>query len=348
MKFKLIRCASMVLAVACVFLLACPAFAEGINYRDYETRVDVDGDNDLVTISIPVDWCEGALVYGTGTLFRQWHGSTFSWDFTDSVMEYDKLRVYIAPFGTAFAGWEYDYADGRYLSTNNIPSGATFKVDFAIKLESSDGDISFKSSDFRSYSVDNSYASFITSSRQSPNPTIDSNNWLNFSFEGDIPTDSDGWFPFMNVYMNGQTSGGIFYFELRSFEIQLSINALYRLNETTQENNALLREVERQLEEQGKTMNDILNGTPEQNEAADDAAGILGNKGDQLGGLVDDIQTEKPNLDSVDVDKIIPSAGINTLSGAISPIAENPLVIKILVMVGTLLLVSYVLFGKKG
>lgn len=346
MKSKLIRLSSVAMVVVLLVLLACPAFAEEINYRDYVTHVDVDGDNDLVTVSIPAEWCEGQIVYGDGTELREWLGPSFCWDFTDSVSSYDKLRVYIAPFGTAYGSWDYDYGNGRYLSTSNIPSGTTFNIDFAIRLESTNNDISYKSNDFRSYSVDDSRA--ILYSKYFPTPTTDSDGWLNFSFAGDIPTDSDGWFPFMMVYMNGQLPGGIFEFELRNFEINLSISALYRINETTQENNALLREVKRQLAEQGKTMDDILNGTPEQNEVVGNISGALTDKGDQLGGLVDDIQTEKPALDSVDVDSIIPQTGITTLSGAISPIAENPLIIKILVMVGTLLLVSYVLFGKRG
>ena len=94
----------------------------------------------------------------------------------------------------------------------------------------------------------------------------------------------------------------------------------------------------------------IMNGTPEQNESANNAAGILGNKGEQLGDLAGAIQADKPDLGSVNtnVGDLVPSSGVNTLTSAISPIANNDLVIKVLVMVATLILVSYVLFGKRG
>ena len=117
MKSKLIRLSSVAMVVVLLVLLACPAFAEEINYRDYVTHVDVDGDNDLVTVTIPGEWCEGQIVYGAGTELREWLGPSVSWDFTNSVSSYDKLRVYIAPFGTAYGSWYRDYVRYCYGRT---------------------------------------------------------------------------------------------------------------------------------------------------------------------------------------------------------------------------------------
>lgn len=95
-------------------------------------------------------------------------------------------------------------------------------------------------------------------------------------------------------------------------------------------------------------LGEFINGSDEMNETADNSSNELTDKGNELGSLADDMQAIKPNTDSVDVGSIVPSNGINLLSASISPFSSNPLVIQLLVMVGTLMLVSYVLFGKRG
>lgn len=329
------------MAVAFIFVLACPAFAEAINYRDYEGSVKVEGDKDIVTIDLPVDWFHGLISMPDGSGLKHWGGHEVSYTIPYST---NRLNVYLAPFGQEIGAYNKPYT-GRYLSMDNIPSDAEFYMQIGVTTDTPDA---FSVSTFqeRVYAVNDNYASLYDIHQYPGGPG--GSFAVSHVFDA---VASEGWFPEFVMYIDSTSSsflGRTLSVVVYNLQIEVSISSLYRLQEETGRTNELLTEVNRQLAEQGKTMQDILNGTPEQNEIAGNISGALTDKGDQLGDLIDDIQTEKPNTDSVDVDNIIPQTGITFLSGAITPIAENPLVIKILVMVGTLLLVSYVLFGKRG
>lgn len=92
----------------------------------------------------------------------------------------------------------------------------------------------------------------------------------------------------------------------------------------------------------------LMNGTPEQNESANNAAGQMGEQADKIDSLIDQATPERPNLDAVDRTDVVPNAGVSVLTSTLSPIINNELVVKIMLMVATLMLVGYVLFGKKG
>ena len=74
----------------------------------------------------------------------------------------------------------------------------------------------------------------------------------------------------------------------------------------------------------------------------------MGDSGDKLGDLGDDMQTSKPSTEDVDLNGITPNDGLNDITVSLKPVITNDLVVKLMIMVATLMLVSYVLFGKKG
>lgn len=97
-------------------------------------------------------------------------------------------------------------------------------------------------------------------------------------------------------------------------------------------------------------LNDILTGTPEQNEDADNAKDELDNKKDQIEDLVDQMTPSKPDTDSVDTDIGAIAGDVSTelLADGLAPILNHEIILSMLTIVCAVCLVGYVLFGKGG
>lgn len=367
MKSNLIRLSAVVMLVVFIFSLAVPASASGwdksnitvIDYLDYadSDHLEIDTNQSFVVIDIPADHAESVFVQNIDN-----KDNTFADGTSDTVMipSGDNTIKYLS-----FPTLDYHYTenrtrDGYLFDVSNFPQGTTMSWEWTIEFTGYSGDITNLGDSFDYwcyfFNAPDEYGWSYRGGRTSlfGLPAYDDTKKIVAYCE----------------YKHGSSTVGstspyvapLIRFESLEFsklpaEITVKTSSVKVMIPITddlldlaqsEKTQKMLNEINNQLAEQGKTMDDLLNGTPEQNEIAGNISDALTDKGEQLGGLIDDMQTEKPNLDSVDVDKIIPSTGITTLSSAISPIAENPLVIKILVMVGTLLLVSYVLFGKKG
>lgn len=136
--------------------------------------------------------------------------------------------------------------------------------------------------------------------------------------------------------------------DIGNFMFEMSITDAER--QLLQENKDLLNEVNAQLAEQGKTMNDILNGTPEQNEQISGAVGEMGSAGDKLGDLADQMQVDRPDASdmNVSINSFIPETSLLAYTAPILAFWENDSLQAMLIIVLTLVLVSWVMFGKKG
>ena len=98
-------------------------------------------------------------------------------------------------------------------------------------------------------------------------------------------------------------------------------------------------------------LGDLANGTPEQNQQAQDAVGGLNSSTDKLGQLGDTMASvEKPSIDSnkISADSLVPHTSLVVLSSPFQALWENKQLLAMLTIVVTLVLVSWVFFGKKG
>lgn len=341
MKRNFIRIFSLFVSVMLIFVMALPAFAGGLDYNDYVSNVMVDGDNDLVTVSFPTSYA-GWVAYenltdkvGEGAGEIQWFSfSTYNqWQIFCNFPT-SRIDVSNIPNGTR-VGFGVDLVIQR---TTYMPTNQSFEEEVNIVYLLKDGTTTSQS------------LGSVTKTRYQYEFTYEI-SLTTTDFPLEIPNNADSMYLEIKIRSHaGNVGSWTCKCTAQYFDMEMKISSLYRQQQLTGKTNKLLDEVNRQLEEQGRTMNDILNGTPEQNESANNSAGILGDKGDQLGDLADSIQPDKPDLDGVNtnVGDLVPSTGLSALSSAISPIANNDLVIKVLVMVATLILVSYVLFGKRG
>lgn len=98
-------------------------------------------------------------------------------------------------------------------------------------------------------------------------------------------------------------------------------------------------------------LGDMVNGTPEQNQQAQDVVGGLNSSTDKLGQLGDTMASvEKPTIDSnkISAGSLVPSTSLVVLSSPFQALWENNQLLAMLTIVVTLVLVSWVFFGKKG
>lgn len=140
-------------------------------------------------------------------------------------------------------------------------------------------------------------------------------------------------------------------FRMLTCTLMMTLDSLVFQQNQTGKTNKILASVEKQLEAQNKTLEDLLQGTPEQNQAADEAVGTLQGSGNKLNDLNDSLNSvEKPDVSEFDVsiDSLIPSTSLTALTTPILAFWENDTLKAMLVIVLTLVLVSWVFFGKKG
>lgn len=288
----------MCLTIAVIFCMVCPTFAEEINYRDYETKVKVDGDNDIVTVEFPTEWIRGMIGTRSGTGLYKWNGAVLD-TYLNSVP--DEIRLYCAPFGTIFSRYTGTY-NGRYLSLDNIPSDSEFTIQFGYGGNASSG-IAWGSADERFYSVNDTDAEYYF---KSVHDLGGEGGTHYYTFSSTVSTGSGkGWFPmyiFTVESLDDNFYGDHFYLEVTKFQLEISISSLYRLQEQSGITNELLTEVNRQLEEQGKTLDEVLEQQQQTNEKLDELPGEIG---DEVQGVIDSEKEESKEEGNKFVDQIL-------------------------------------------
>ena len=316
-KQYVFRLAPLIL-VSCMFVFALSpsASAAPINYRDLDYSVVVDGDNDIVTVSLPVDLSKIIVADEDWNVVHEIYGSRISCGISDDY----------------HAGIEF--LSGYGLSISNIPSGTEMSFLFDISSTSvqiTGGslyvDLNFRDSSGTSVSssrvslgnkpLGSVSANFVIPSVPSAIAVFPAVWWTPVSAYNEV--DDDGWthLPVLNL-------------RIVSVTLTMSISSLYRLQEETGRSNELLEEVKDQLAEQGKTMQDVLDQQEQTNEKLDDiisggAAGDdlidAGDKiedagsgmGDSLDGMQDYEDQYTGEIDNYMAD-ILAGADINLLS----------------------------------
>lgn len=310
MKLKLQKICyrlSAVFAVLAVFsLFFIPARAEMIDYNDYVTDVEVDGENDLVTVRIPA---EMSYVYIFKKVFedgepkwvsvKEGYGGKLSYKF-ENLVEY---RVTVYPLGyrsgdhglllkyipvgtTIYSGFGFDMYG--YWGATNTP---TIKVNYYYLTEGSPK-YSYVKTNNLGRSED--WPFFIDSYTIE---SVDNTDLLNIEFFGS------------GFYFEDQELTNVI---VEDTLMVFSISSLIRQQQLTGKTNELLKEVELQLAEQGKTLDDIrgqlddfINGevTPEAPEGADRFDDLddteAGLRGDAQDGLDTGLEIVQNALDIV-------------------------------------------------
>lgn len=267
--------------MALIGVLVFPAGAAGFDYNDYVTNITVDGDNDIVTVVIPA--VEQTVAYSAaGATFVEGVNGKISFPVTGEV-NYD-LRLYPFP---------------DYLDLSNIPDGTTFTMGFHCYLNSGGYDTPtlilaydyYSNGSYISGSINNlgkqnvEDVHYYTGTVLRPTPTANQMGCSMYLY---------GFVPF---------NSGTVTFKAMDFVMTMTISSLYRLQQQSGKTNEILTEVEKQLADQGKTLDDVLGEQQETNDKLDEiingtvdpsapaGSGTVGDLDDTEAGLRDDAQS---------------------------------------------------------
>lgn len=96
---------------------------------------------------------------------------------------------------------------------------------------------------------------------------------------------------------------------------------------------------------------DVLNGSTQQNQQVNNSLGGLNSSTDKLGQIGDQMSSvEKPTIDSnkISADSLVPNTALVTLASPFHALWENNQLLAMLTIVVSVVLVSWVFFGKKA
>lgn len=353
------RIVPVVTAVMIVVSMAVSVSADLVSYNinDFILSTDVDGVNDLMTIVIPyennsfstyISDIRRDIAYGTSV-----YNAPIIADYRPSEMDYQVKNMTVAylPLGNTGAA--------SYFDIGSLPSSTVFTLKNIVLYFVHNGSglrtHITQSFSVQYYDVNGTYlgTQWVDREYQFVPEILGtmSYNLDDVSFTLNKPTGAKYVKFRMLIKFNFLTLFDNFDYmtvDVGNFLFQMSITDADR--QLLQENKELLDEVNQQLAEQGKTMDEILNGTPEQNEQISGAVGEMGSAGDKLGDLSDQMQVEHPDASNmnVSINSFIPETSLLAYTGPILAFWENDSLQAMLIIVLTLVLVSWVMFGKKG
>lgn len=264
-KFKrILRIAAPVFfCFVLVFTLAAPACAAGnaLNYRDYEQFVTVDGENDIVYVEFPLEYCRTVIYDSSGNGLEAFIGGSGS-----KPLYSGTYSIIFWPFGNQ--DWTFDDTSdffGYALDLSNIPSDTQFSFDVIFQGVSAGG-LTLATGTWRQFYLNSDWKSAVVSTHTGVNGT-NSESWissLHFTYLGYLDKTSSShsyWFPAFRVNDFVISDNAGINYSVSSFKMQMSISSLYRLQEETGRTNEILSEVERQLGEQNDLLDDAIFGT---------------------------------------------------------------------------------------
>lgn len=243
-------------AASCVALLVCalvlPASAATLDYNDYITNVTVDGDNDIVTVSLPVDECHIRLWSSDSYLLAESYNNLLTYNFSsDADYTFEVFPIY-----------------PNDLLISNIPDGTLF----VLKLDNDATGLGYY--DLGRLTAEAYFVYYDPYHEVNIPYSVYDMSDSTWAFELDKQSSNHGdlVFRFMPVSFleSGRKS-----FSVESFTLQMSISSLYRLQQQTGKTNEILKQVEKQLADQGKTLDEVLQQQQQTNDKLDDANGKL-------------------------------------------------------------------------
>lgn len=269
--------------VSLIGLLVFPAGAAGVDYNDLISNIVVDGDNDLVTVSVPSE-------YMTITIYEP---ATYTYLFADVASSATVSLTAEHYYSVVVRAFEFEH-----LLLNNIPDNTMTAIVFSVDSTSGyetpllttmwdfwDSRDVYLSSDLVTHSNTPLYGVFsVDGPLSKPSGAFSGCVSLNYS-------------NFSPLFSRDYT------FKVESFDLVFSISSLYRLQQQTGKTNEILTEVEKQLADQGKTLDDVLGEQQETNDKLDEiingtvdpsapaGSGNVGDLDDAEAGLRDDAQS---------------------------------------------------------
>lgn len=257
-----------VLVVALVFPASAAEYPL-VDYNDYVYNTIFDGTNDHVYIRFPESLCNMQIwtYYPTTQFIDSVAGNSATWELLEAYRYYSNAYP---------MGYGIDAADSPKLDLSNIPDGTSIHFDITYNWSYYDGETGlFNTPTYDAWAIYYNAAGYVVSSQQftaGTTPGQGQNPSDSWSFDLTInkPNDAVSVFVYaqldsMVVYEEGELT-----FTLSNFTMDFSVAALYRLQQQTSKNNALLNSISNELAAQGDTIEQFVAEQQQTNDLLDD------------------------------------------------------------------------------
>lgn len=320
-----------VFTVIFVSIVAFPADAVAYDYNDLPHTVTVDGSNDIVTVTL--DPAKGAW-----ELYRP-HDKTLS-------ASGDTITI---PENYANIGMYYQFfPHWSGLDPASIPDGTVFSCtvrciwDEQLPHDSGDPKYAlFLQSRSTAINIVGQNEGSVTSGDYTNDIVISTCTYHAFAGTEYIS-------PILNIY--GFNTDRAMTIQVVSCTFTMTISSLYRQQQLTGKTNELLGEVEKQLEANGQKLDDIISGTPEDQDKADqfaqEATGAIGDL-QAAGDAMEKVQKPEVAVSDLVPTDILGGTAFLAYTGVISEFWNNKTLTLLLMTLGGFLIISYVLYGGK-
>lgn len=346
----------------CVCCLLVPAQAANLSIDYYVSDVYIQKGTPYVTVDFPVDNTCWQRNYNYALRNEYLNTPSISGSIFHSHLDNHTFDCFPLGYIGNYPNEEYNYIDicdfpsvfdVKFSCNLVLTWDSTLTEDITVTITAffdqwdSDGNL-----------IDDTYLDQTLSYTIGPLDGVSSQNFV-FDFEkknivkddAAVSLDFDYKISFSDIDDQVDTSSVTYVFENERCAFDFSITEEFYEDLQRAESNRLLGKIEDHLAEQNKTLDDILAGTPEQNQQAQDSVGGLKDSTDKLGVLGDTMSSvEKPVIDSsqISADSLVPETSLLVLSAPFQALWENEILLAMLTIVVTLVLVSWVFFGKKG
>lgn len=341
-RFSSILGAVSVLVVVCslVFSFVGPVTAyaewgEPLNYQDLDYTVKLGSDYNTVTVPLPDSNCYFKTKDSDDLLTELYGSSSFS--ISGLVDKNYRLRVFpVSPFG---------------LDISNIPDGSTVRFDIEITDNEYDYNSSSVDYHFPSLQLMGYYIVFENGDYAWKEHTIvadidtvplSGKYFCEFTIHHEIDN-CIGFVPCVQFSDFIPKIDREFRIEVVSSVLTMNISSDYWQQWQNEQNGEMLNTINDKIDS-------AINGTPEQNDKVNSAVDEMNQASDKLGALGDSMSSvEKPLADNIktDISNFVDPVSWNVLTAPFHKLWENDTLLAMISVVVTLVIVSWVFFGKK-
>lgn len=270
-------------------------------------------------------------------------------------------RCYCMPFGGAPS---MGTITGGALDVSDIIPGSSidFTTDFTVGLQWRGSDVAQATVSFTVlvyyYNADGVYIGLSDIAKDSvvyEDLTSVGYQSISRSLSGSIPVNAHYIIPYIVVTCAVPTEyanyGLNWHVSNCSFTMSVDINMIQEQSNLMQSVNDKLDDLGGKIDDTNVRLDQIITGSDADNAAADQFVDDMGTKTDKLDGLVSDMgSTNKPDVNNAvpDVDDVVDSDSVISLTNVVTPWFENEVFIAYLLVAVMLMFGSYVLFGKKA
>ena len=334
-----------------------PDYIEFFDYDKYSSySYDESGENLTASISLPSDW------FYTGVFTSSFEKVVNSTSLSINPSGVLGSTNYKLKFNPLFNYFDFPVLNsslsaGRFFDLRYVPKDSFLVFSYDVEYNNtfthtlSDPVFYLVYVDYNGniVSVDSTGFSVI---EEQVSPVHNCYTITAFLNNSSIPTTARGFYFYFDT--NCQTysvSNGLFtvsfnelYLQFRYSDAEYNAASEKIIRNSVSNIDKTLNEVKAQLD-------DVINGTPQQNQQAQSAIGDLNNSTDKLGQLGDSMASvDKPTIDSnkISADNLVPDTSLTVLSSPFLELWENKQLLAMLTIVVTLVLVSWVFFGKKA